>query len=127
MNGGADGVVVKAAVRPQVRLPVGDPVLRQGAGAGPDADDLLEGVVGQPHRREELVPRQKVGGQGHGQRMGAAGDLGPHQGGLGVKNVGVDPLQPLPAVVVVAVARGGGEVVGPHPVFLHGGEDLGLV
>ena len=44
-----------------------------------------------------------------------------------MEHVRVDLLQPVPAVVVVPVAGGGGEVVGPHPVPLHGGEDLGLV
>ena len=59
--------------------------------------------------------------------MGAAGNLGPDQGGLRVKDGGVDPFQVIPALVVVAVAGGGGEVVGPHPVLLHGGEYLGLI
>ena len=59
--------------------------------------------------------------------MGAAGDLGPHQGGLGVEHVGVDPLQVVPALVVIAVAGGGGEVGGVDPVFLHGCQDLALV
>ena len=59
--------------------------------------------------------------------MGAAGDLGPDQGGLAVKHAGVDPLQAVPSVVVVAVAGGGGKVIGADAVFLHGGQDLGLV
>ena len=122
-----DGVVVEGAVRLQVRLRIGDAVLRQGAGGGPDADDLLQRVVGGPHRGEQLVPRQQVGGEGHRQGVGAAGDLGPHQGRLRVEHVGVHPLQVVPAVVVVAVAGGGGKVGGVHPVFLHGVQDLALV
>ena len=59
--------------------------------------------------------------------MGAAGDLGTHQGRLRVEAVGVDPLQVVPAHVVVAVARGLGEAGGVDPVLLHGPEDLGLV
>ena len=122
-----DGVVVKGPVGFQVRLGVGDAVLLQRAAALPDADDLLQGVVGSAHGGEELVPRQEVGAEGHRQGMGAAGDLGPHQGCLRVEDVGVDPLQVVPALVVVAVAGGGGEVGGVHPIFLHGGHHLGLV
>ena len=59
--------------------------------------------------------------------MGAAGDLGPHEGRLRVEDLGVDLLQALPAVVVVAVARGGGEVVRPQFRLLHRKEDLQLV
>ena len=87
----------------------------------------MEGVVGQAHRGEQLVPRQEVGAEGHCQSVGAAGDLGADQGRLGVEYIGVDPLQAVPAVVVIAVAGGSGEVVGPHPVFLHRQQDLGLV
>ena len=59
--------------------------------------------------------------------MGAAGDLGPHQGGLGPEDGGVDLLQPLPAHVVVAVAGGGGKAGRVHAVFPHGKDDLALV
>ena len=59
--------------------------------------------------------------------MGAAGDLRAHQGGLRVKDVRVDSLQVIPALVVVAVAGGGGKVGGVDPVFLHGGQNLALV
>ena len=44
-----------------------------------------------------------------------------------MEHVGVDPFQVVPALVVVAIAGGGGEVGGIDPVFLHGGEDLALV
>ena len=44
-----------------------------------------------------------------------------------MEHIGVDPLQVVPALVVVAVASGGGKVGGVDPVFLHGVEDLGLV
>ena len=59
--------------------------------------------------------------------MGAAGDLRSDQSGLSVEHVGVDPLQIVPALVVVAVAGGGGEMGGVDPVFLHGGQHLALV
>ncbi len=59
--------------------------------------------------------------------MGAAGDLRPHQRRLRTEAVGVDPLQRVPPLVVVAVAGGEVEVVGGHAVFLHGGDDLELV
>ena len=44
-----------------------------------------------------------------------------------MEDVGVDPLQIIPTLVVVAVASGGGEVGGVDPVFLHGGQNLALV
>ena len=50
-------------VSPAVYRYIGDAVFLQGALGGPDADDLLQGVVGGPHGGEELVPRQEVGGQ----------------------------------------------------------------
>ena len=39
----------------------------------------------------------------------------------------VNPLQPLPAVVIVAIAGRRGEVVGSNAVLLHRAEDLSLV
>ena len=59
--------------------------------------------------------------------MGAAGDLGAYQGGLGVEDVGIDLLQLFPAYVVVAIAGGGGKAGGGNLVFLHGKEHLALV
>ena len=59
--------------------------------------------------------------------MGAAGDLGTHQRRLGAEAVGVDALQCVAALIVVAVAGGKIEVVGGQPVLLHGGDDLHLV
>ena len=44
-----------------------------------------------------------------------------------MKDIGVDPLQIVAALVVVTVAGGGSKVGGVHPVFLHGVKDLGLV
>ena len=59
--------------------------------------------------------------------MGAAGDLGTDKGGFGVEHIGVDPLQVVAALVVVAVAGGGGEVGGVDLISLHGGQNLALV
>ena len=59
--------------------------------------------------------------------MSAAGDLGTHQSSLRVEHIGVDPLQVVPALVIVAVTGGSGEMGGVHPVFLHGRKDLTLV
>ena len=56
--------------------------------------------------------------------MGAVDELHPHQGVLGAKDVGVDPVQGVPAQVVVAVAGGAGKVGLRHPVLLEGGEHL---
>ena len=41
--------------------------------------------------------------------------------------MGIDPLKPLAAHVVIAIARGGGKAGRVHPVFLHGADDLALV
>ena len=59
--------------------------------------------------------------------MGAAGDLGTHQRRLDAEAVGVDTLQRVAALIVVAVAGGEVEMVGGQPVLLHGGDDLHLV
>ena len=65
LGSGIDGLfdilVVEAAVREQVDLVVADTVLGQGAGGGADADDLLEGVIGQADRGKQLVPGEKIG------------------------------------------------------------------
>ena len=45
IDGLTNGGVVEAAVGQQIHLPVGHTVLGQGAGALPDADNLLEGIV----------------------------------------------------------------------------------
>ena len=102
-------------------------ILRQRAGAFPDADDLLQGVIGHPHGRKQLVTGQQIGTEGNGQGMGAAGDLGPYQGGFRVEHIGIDLFQGIPAQVIVAVAGGGGKTGGGDPVFLHGRQNLGLI
>ena len=127
MDGGPDAVVVKAAVRKQVYLTVADAVFPQGAGRGADADDLLQGVIGRPDGAQQLVARQEVGPQRQCQRMGAAGDLGPDQRRLRVEHVGIDALQIVPALVVVAVAGGEVKVGGIETILVHGGENFGLI
>ena len=124
---GTDGIVVEGAVGLQVRLGVGNTVLLQRALALPDADDLLQRVIGCAHGGEQFISRQQVGGQGHGQGVGAAGNLRPHQRSLRVEHICIDPFQIVPALVIVAVAGGGGEVGGIYPIPLHGGQDLGLI
>ena len=42
--------IVKGTIRKQIHLPISYTVLRQRAGAGPNADNLLQGVIGEPHR-----------------------------------------------------------------------------
>ena len=127
VDGLADAVVVKASVGEQVYLPVDNAVFRQRAGTFPDADDLLQGVVGHTHRGEQLVTGQQVSAEGDGEGVGAAGDLGAHQRGLGVEHVGIDPLQIVPAEIVIAVASGCGEAGGGDPVLLHGPQHLCLI
>ena len=123
----SDGVVVEGSVGLQVRLGIGDAILLQGAFALPDADDLLQGVIGRPDGAQQLVARQEVGPQRQCQRMGAAGDLGPDQRRLRVEHVGIDTLQIVPALVIVAVAGRGGEVCRVHAVFLHRADDFCLI
>ncbi len=56
--------------------------------------------------------------------MGAVDELYPHQGVLGVEEVGEDQVQGIPAQIVVAVASGAGEVGFRHPVLLESGQHL---
>ena len=56
--------------------------------------------------------------------MGAVDELQPHQGVLGVKEVGIDLVQLVPADIVVAVAGGPGKVALRDPMPLKGGEYL---
>ena len=120
IDGGPNAVVVECAAWQQVHLPVADTVLLQRAGAFPDADDLLQCVVGHPHRGQQLISRQQVGAEGYGQGVGAAGDLGPDQGGLRMEYVRIDLFQGIPAQVVVAVAGGGCEAGSGNPILPHG-------
>ncbi len=59
--------------------------------------------------------------------MGAVDELDAHQSSLRTKEVSINFVQLVPAQIVVAVAGGGGEVLGADAVFLHSQEDLGLV
>ena len=59
--------------------------------------------------------------------MGTAGDLGPHQGCLRVEAIGIDPLQIIPPLIVIAVTGGGGKMGSVDAVFLHSGKHLALV
>ena len=55
-----DGVVVEGSVGLQVRLGIGDAVLLQGAFALPDADDLLQGVIGAPTGDSSSSPGSRL-------------------------------------------------------------------
>ena len=127
VDGGADGVIVEGAVRLQICLSIGDAVLLQGAFALPNADDFLQSIIGGAHWGEQFISGQEIGRQGHCQGVGAAGDLGADQGSLRVEHIGIDPLQIVPALIIIAVTGGSGKVRGIDPVFLHGGQDLALV
>ena len=127
VDGSLDARIVKASVGEQIYLPVADAVLRQGTGTLADADDLLQGIVGGSHRGQQLVAGQQIGTEGYSQGVGAAGDLRPDQGSLGVEYVGVDLFQGVPAQVIVAVAGGSGKAGGADPILPHGIEHLGLV
>ena len=59
--------------------------------------------------------------------MSTAGDLGPHQRCLRAKDMGIDALQIVPSVIIVAVAGGGIEMHGGQAVGLHGLDHLGLI
>ena len=127
VDGGADAVVVKFTAGKQIHLPVANAILCQGAGTGTDADDLLQCVVGQTHGGEQLVAGQQVCAEGNGQGMGAAGDVGAHQGSFCAEGVCVDLFQLVTAFVVVAVSGGGGKAGGADPVFPECGQYLCLV
>ena len=92
-DGPFDALIVKAAAGQQIHLPVGDAVLLEGAGGGADADDLLQRVIRRADRAEQLVTRKQIRAQRNGQRVRAAGDLGPYQRRLGAENAGIDALQ----------------------------------
>ena len=126
IDGEADLLIVDFPILER-DLGIGDPVLGQRAGALSDADDLLQGVIGAADRGKQFIARQKIGGQGDSQGMGAADDLRTDQSGLRMKGVRIDPLQGVAAQIVVAVAAGGSKAGGADPVFLHGRDDLGLV
>ncbi len=59
--------------------------------------------------------------------MGAAGNLRTHQGSLGVKHIGIDPLQVVPAEIIIAIAGGAHKTGSRNLVLLHGPQHLGLV
>ena len=59
--------------------------------------------------------------------MGTAGNLRPHQRRLGMKHIGIDLFQPVSALVVVAVACGGGKAGCADLVLLHGVQHLALI
>ena len=124
---GADAVEVEAAVGQQIDLAVGHAVLRQRAGGGADADDLLQRVVGLAYGGEQLVPRQQICAQRDSQRVRAADELRAHEGALGMEGIGVDALERVAAGVIVAVSGGAGEAGGVHAVVLHRQKHLCLV
>ena len=74
------------------------------------ADHRFHGVVGRAGNGQQFVPRQQQPEQAQGKRRGAAGDGRPHDGAFRPEKPGENPLQSVPADVIVAVARGGGKV-----------------
>ena len=124
---GSDALIVEGAVVEQIHLTVGHAVLGQRAGAGTDANDLLERVVGSAYRAEKLVAGQQIGAQRYSQGMSTAGDLRTHKGSLRVEHVSINVFQVVTAHIIVAVAGGCGKAGGGNPVFLHGRQDLCLV
>ena len=127
VDGVTNALVVKGAVPQQIHLPVADTVLSKRTGTGTNTDDLLQSIIGQTHRAQQLVTGQQVGRQRDGQCVGTAGDVGTHQGGLRMEHIGIHLLKGITAQIVIAVAGGSCETGSRHPVLLHGGNDLGLV
>ena len=101
-------------------LSVSDPYSCQRAGTFPDPDDLLEGIIGQPHGGEQFVTGEQVCAESNRQRMGAAGDLRADQSGFRMEHVRLNPFQIVPSKVVIAVTGGSREAGRGNPVFLHG-------
>ena len=117
VDGASDALIVERPVRKQIDLPVLHAVLRERAGRGADADDLLERVIRAADRAQKLVARQQVRAQRDGQRVRAAGDLRAHERRLRMEAVGIDALEVVAPLVVVAVARRRGEVRRVDAVF----------
>ena len=100
---------------------VGNAVFCQTAGAGTDADDFLQSVIRQAHRGEKLIAGQQIGAQSDGQRVGTTGDVGSNQSGFRMEYISIDLLQLVTALVVIAIAGGGGKAGGADPVFPESG------
>ena len=127
IDGPFNGGIVERAVRPEIRLRIRDAVLLQRADTLADADDLLKRVIRCADGGQKLVAGQEVRTEGDGERMCAAGDLRPDERCLGMKRIGIDALEIVAPVVVVAVARRGGKVAGADTVSLHGEQHLVLI
>ena len=56
--------------------------------------------------------------------MGAVDELNTNQSVLCTKNMGIDRLQLVPPLVIVAIARGAGKVALRYPKSLEGLQDL---
>ena len=56
--------------------------------------------------------------------MGSVDELNPDQGVFGAEDIGVDLIQLVPALVVIAVTGGAGKVTLSHPVLLKRGKHL---
>ena len=100
---------------------VGDAELSQGAGAAaPQADHFFQSVVGAAGEREQPIARPQHPEEGCGDGMGAAHELHPHGGGLGLQHPGEHPVQGFAALVAVAVAAHRGEVLHPQALGREG-------
>ena len=89
---GADGIIIKGAVRLQIRLPVGHAIFLEGAFRLANADHFLKRVIRTSNGRQQFIPGQQVCRKRHRQGVCAAGDLRADERRLGVEGVGIDAL-----------------------------------
>ncbi len=93
----------------------------------PQADDFFERVIGRTGDGKQLIARRERPEESHGDGMGAGCDTAAHQRGLGAHDLGHHALQALAPQIVVAIARGPGEVLLTDPILAKGIEHLARV
>ena len=114
-QGRGDGGLIHSAIGQQVELVVNDAELRQGTlAAAADADHLLQGVVRATGEGQQAIPGTQHAKQGCSNGVGAAHELQPHGGGLGLQHPCKHPIEHLTAQIAMAVAAHRGEVVHPQ-------------
>ena len=100
---------------------VGDAEVGQGAGAAaPQADHFFQCVVGAAGEREQPITGPQHPEEGRRDGMGAAHELHPHGGRLGLQHPGEHPIEGLAAEVAVAVAAHRGKVMHPQALDREG-------
>lgn len=109
-------------------VPVADAELgERTAAAFRNADDLLKRIIGPAGRGQERIARPKQGEQRDGQGVGAGDEVVAHKRRLAAKAAGQNPVQRIPAPVIVAVAGRACKVGVGYPVVRKRAHDPELV